>query len=200
MVKDPTRKNILDYLHTHHTGGSAEIARTLNLSGAAVRYHLGLLKQEGKVELAPDLGARTPGRPVKHYRLVAEARPNHLAGLASLLLSARLAESGPDNETKVWTAMARDIEGLPTEKRPLPRRLAQTIQRLNQMNYQARWEAGPLGPRIFMANCPYAAIWKQFPGLCVMDLYLLERLTGLRLRQSFACNSYSSFCFAKGVT
>jgi len=46
------------------------------------------------------------------------------------------------------------------------------------MNYHARWEAGPQGPRIIFGNCHYAAIIAKHPELCKMDESLLRELMG----------------------
>ena len=56
------------------------------------------------------------------------------------------------------------------------RRLASTIERLNSMHYQARWEAGAEGPRIILGHCPYRAIIADHPELCQMDAALLTEL------------------------
>ena len=48
------------------------------------------------------------------------------------------------------------------------------IERLNELHYQARWEASAAGPRLIMGHCPYAAIVADHPELCRMDAFLLE--------------------------
>jgi predicted ArsR family transcriptional regulator len=61
---------------------------------------------------------------------------------------------------------------------PLAKRLNLLIEKLNQMNYHARWEAGSEGPRVIFGHCPYAAIIEKHPELCAMDAALLEKLMG----------------------
>jgi predicted ArsR family transcriptional regulator len=63
-------------------------------------------------------------------------------------------------------------------------RLGQTVERLNSLHYQARWEAGARGPRLILSRCPYAAILERHPELCKMDGYLLESYTGMEARQT----------------
>ena len=72
----------------------------------------------------------------------------------------------------------------PGPGQPLMRRLASAIERLNEMHYQARWEAGPEGPRIILGHCPYATIIDKHPELCQMDLALLSKLLGGELQQT----------------
>jgi predicted ArsR family transcriptional regulator len=54
---------------------------------------------------------------------------------------------------------------------------------LNELEYQARWEAHARSPRIILGNCPYKGIIEEHPELCQMDVYLLENLTGEKAAQ-----------------
>ena len=48
------------------------------------------------------------------------------------------------------------------------------IEKLNEMHYQARWEAGAQGPRVIFGRCPFAKIIENHPELCKMDAAMLE--------------------------
>jgi len=72
---------------------------------------------------------------------------------------------------------------------PLMRRLAATVDHLNQMHYQARWEAGAEGPRIVLGHCPYSAVIERHPGLCRMDTELLGNLVSGKVRQTVKLES-----------
>jgi predicted ArsR family transcriptional regulator len=61
---------------------------------------------------------------------------------------------------------------------PVAKRLNLVVEKLNQMNYHTRWEAGAGGPRILFGHCPYAAIIARHPALCKMDESLLTQLMG----------------------
>jgi predicted ArsR family transcriptional regulator len=50
------------------------------------------------------------------------------------------------------------------------------VERLNELHYQARWEASAAGPRLILGHCPYAMIVSDHQQLCQMDLYLLETM------------------------
>jgi predicted ArsR family transcriptional regulator len=54
------------------------------------------------------------------------------------------------------------------------RRLALLIEKLNEMHYQARWEAGAGGPRVIFGRCPYARVIDGHPEICKMDTALLK--------------------------
>jgi len=62
-------------------------------------------------------------------------------------------------------------------------RLNQTIRRLDEMNYQARWEASSQGPRVILGHCPYAAILAENPELCQMDAVFLSSQLGQAVDQ-----------------
>jgi predicted ArsR family transcriptional regulator len=66
---------------------------------------------------------------------------------------------------------------------PLTARLTETIENLNQMHYQSRWEAGATGARVILGHCPYAAIIENHPELCRMDAFVLEESLGLSAEQ-----------------
>jgi predicted ArsR family transcriptional regulator len=183
-MKDTTRTKILKFLQSEQTSTPAEIARTLNVTAAAVRYHLARLENEGLIERRAAKTHFEPGRPAQVFRLSPQSQPNFMAGLASALLASHLKQSSPDSVDAFWANLAMQIADSDPESLQLPRRLSFSIRELNRMNYQARWEAGAQGPRILLFNCPYADIWPQFPGLCQMDLHLLERWTGRKLQQT----------------
>jgi predicted ArsR family transcriptional regulator len=184
MQSASTRAKILEFLRIEHTATVAEIARTLNLTGAAVRYHLAQLENEGKIEFSAVTRQDEPGRPAQIFRLSDSLRPNFLGGLSSALLEIQLSSVEPDKIEEIWIELARRIAGKDIVSTSLPRRLTEAVQELNRMNYRARWEAGAKGPRVLFHNCPYAAIWPRFPGLCQMDRRILERLTGREMIQT----------------
>ena len=75
-------------------------------------------------------------------------------------------------------------ESSPVPERQLTRRLNQTVDRLNELHYQARWEAGVDGPHVILGQCPYSAVITDYPELCRMDAFLLEQRTGLVAEQT----------------
>ena len=86
---------------------------------------------------------------------------------------------------------------------PLMRKLASAVERLNEMHYQARWEAGADGPRIVLGYCPYAEVIEKHPSLCRMDAALLTKILRGEVRQTAKLESgagnlpYCVFVFAQ---
>jgi predicted ArsR family transcriptional regulator len=61
---------------------------------------------------------------------------------------------------------------------PIPKRLVLLVEKLDEMHYQARWEAGAEGPRVIFGRCPYAKVIDGHPEMCKIDLALLEMTLG----------------------
>jgi len=179
MSTRSTRDDILIFIQSNRAVTAAEIARGLNLTPAAIRYHLSQLRKDQLVTAAPEASASaTRGRPAERYRLSPQASPNNLTLLATALLSI---ETRTDT---IWDQLADQLASPAIPPASLNRRLAHTIAQLNRMNYAARWEAGPHGPRVLFTNCPYAGLAEAFPGLCLMDRLILQKFLGKQITQT----------------
>jgi predicted ArsR family transcriptional regulator len=172
---------VLEYVRAHPYVTSQEIASGLGWSGPAVRYHLRKLSQMGQIETLAEttIKEQERGRPARQYRLASQLQPNNLVLLCCLLIRANSNAPG-----KLWADLAVGLLDHMTLPASPIQRLARLVQALEKMNYAARWEAGPHGPRIRFGNCPYATIWEEFPLLCRMDQELLERALGRPFQQT----------------
>ncbi len=146
------------------------------MTPANARHHLARLLSDGLVEVGGVRAVSTRGRPNKIYRLSRLALGDNLAALASVLL-ARFVDSCPEPEQLVLLRelAARVLPVVPAEPgTAITRRLAVTVERLNQMHYAARWEARAGGPILILGQCPYAQVIDEHPVLCRFDKALLE--------------------------
>lgn len=92
-------------------------------------------------------------------------------------------------------ALAKRLAGDSDFKsQPIAKRLNFIVEKLNQMNYHAKWEAGAGGPRILFGHCPYAAIIAKRPELCKMDAALLTELFGDELEQIAKIENFQGMC------
>lgn len=185
-----TRQKILDYLKRSRTVSSREIARVLQMTPANARYHLGILAADGRVEVVNQRQFGR-GRPEKVYHLAGPLLGDNLSALADAILTEA------DGKVDMEALGKRVAGGRAVTDQPLMRRLASTIESLNAMHYQARWEAAAEGPRIILGHCPYSTIIKDHPELCQMDLTLLSELLGGELGQTAKLESGAgglSFC------
>jgi predicted ArsR family transcriptional regulator len=173
------RQKVLSHLNKTRTATAHDIARALKMSAATVRHHLRVLASDGRLELAPVRGRDRKGRPEKVYSLPRAALGDNLSALGDALLTA--AGSG----FKVEALVKHLVGETNFVSQPLTKRLNLTIEKLNQMNYHARWEAGSEGPRIIFGHCPYAAIIEKHPELCRMDQAILREWMGQSATQIF---------------
>jgi len=177
-----TRQQIIDYLQTNRMATSVEMSRALLVTPANIRHHLKVLKSTGLVKV---IGSRTghgQGRPKLLYSLTENALKQNLAGLASALFKTMFVD--PSNQDHKLNQIAAQLLGDYRPAENIHTRLNQTIERLNQLLYQATWEASPDGPRLIFRNCPYATILNEHPILCRVDEELLSLLLDDPIRQT----------------
>lgn len=179
MTSPPSRQRILEYLRLHGMTSAQTLSRLWGLTRADIRYHLQALEKQGLIEGAsapPALGKR--GRPARWYRLSANAAPNNLPALSTALLQMVMdATSLEEIKDLLQQLASRMADTPPVANLSATQRYQQAMSYLNQHGYHARWEARANGPQILLHNCPYAAILHDHPQLCILDRFLLERLT-----------------------
>ncbi|MGD0877713.1 MAG: helix-turn-helix domain-containing protein [Anaerolineales bacterium] len=180
----PTRSRILDYLRKHQTASVNDLSSILAMTGANVRHHLAVLESIDLIELITQR-QEGRGRPVNIYGLSRRILGDGLDGLAVAMFEGLLREAPESEEEERLVSIAIHLggKGTPDHDAPLPRRLSLAVDRLNELHYQARWEAGLDGPRIILGHCPYAAIIETTPELCRMDEHLLQQRSGLSVEQ-----------------
>ena len=172
------RQKVLAHLKKTRAASAREIARALKMSAPNVRHHLGILVSDGRLEISSLDQAARRGRPQKIYSLSQSALGENLSVLADALLTA----AAPG--LRVEGIASRILDPAHFANLPMPRRLALLIEKLNDMHYQARWEAAAEGPRVIFGRCPYAKIIGQHPELCKMDSFMLEMVLGRSVTRS----------------
>ena len=171
------RQKILAHLKKTRAASAREIARALKMSAPNVRHHLGILTSDGRLELTSVHQRGGRGRPEKIYSLSQSALGDNLSVLADVLL---------DGKVNVVTMGERiaQLQGLVGfSNQPMPKRLSLLVDKLNEMHYQSRWEAGAEGPRVIFGRCPFAKIVENHPELCKMDAAILEISLGRPISQ-----------------
>jgi len=174
-----TRQSIIDHLRHKQVASAAELSRLLKVTRANIRHHLSILVSESVVEVLGKKPASGRGRPTLLYALVSQAKRSNLDLLASALLEEigypHRAASLPESLHRIAQSLSGEAGGATGS---LTQRLFQAVQRLNELNYQARWEARSAAPHIILGHCPYAALLPAHPELCRLDSSLLETLLG----------------------
>lgn len=181
------RQKVLAYLNKARTASAREISRSLQMSAATVRHHLRVLVSDGRLEMTSVRGREGRGRPEKVYSLPRAALGDNLSALSAALLTA--------GDVSVETLAKYLVGESDFVSQPLAKRLNLTVEKLNQMNYHARWEAGSEGPRFVFGHCPYAAVIERHPQLCQMDAAMLREWMGQPAAQLFRVgHEESSVC------
>jgi predicted ArsR family transcriptional regulator len=180
-----TRQQITEYLSHRQRASAVDMSRALHLTAADIRHHLAILEAEGVVTITSQRPASGRGRPTSLYQLTSQAASNNFDALSSALL-AETRRSVPELEqTAFHKRLAQRLAGdnyLPV--RNPSQRYVNAVKQLNQMKYEARWEARADAPQVIFSHCPYAAILPGHPELCQMDAELLEVLLAIPISQT----------------
>ena len=164
-MEDTAQEQILSYFRDYGTATASELAQSLLLSSADIRYHLQKLIRSRAIEIVAH-ETNHPGRPERRFQLSSAYKPNDYPFLVRALLTHADAEQ--------WLLdLPTSFLGAPFSG-PMPLRLNQCIQWLNQHHYHASWIARPQGPTIQLRNCPYSDLLPQHCILCKMDERFLE--------------------------
>jgi len=195
-VVNNTRQRLLEYLASKQVATPIELSRALQVTPADIRHHLNTLLDEGHVQIIGKRKVPGPGRPAKVYRLSHKHSNSLMVLLDALLLD--IFDEKPSNDLSNSVRRVADrIKGTHQSEGNLTQRLYYTVNRLNELNYHARWEAHPDSPRIILGNCPYSLLIDCHPNLCLIDKYILEGLlyTTVSQEEKFAQDERGfSFC------
>ncbi len=172
------RQKVLAYLKKTRTASTRGIARALKMSAPNVRHHLSVLCSDGRVEAVSTRGREGRGRPEKVYSLSQAALGDNLSALADALLT----QTG--TRVKMEAVANHILDPSQFANLPITKRLGLMVEKLNDMNYQARWEAGAQGPRVIFGRCPYAQVIEAHPELCKMDAAMLSNVLSRPIAQS----------------
>ncbi len=177
-----TRQQIIDYLQINRIATSVELSGALQVTSANIRHHLKLLEAANLVEVVGTQPVRGRGRPMKVFSLTENSLHHNLKGLSKALLKTLFDNSIAPSEriAKVAENLIGEFEGAPN----IHSRLNQAVEHLNNLQYQASWEASPRGPRMIFRNCPYTGIIAEHPELCKMDEALLTFLLDQSIDQT----------------
>jgi len=149
----------------------------MGMTGANIRHHLEVLESNDLLEV---IGQRKEGRgrPMLLYGLAGRLIGDGLEKLAGTLLDVWLGAETEKMRERAILSVAERLVGKMDFNIPVMKRLVNTVERLNELNYQARWEASAVGPRLILGHCPYAAIVSIHPELCQLDKNILQTSLG----------------------
>jgi len=175
-----TRQRIISYLKNHYQATAPELSLILDMTPANIRHHLDVLQRDGYIEVIGQNKSPGRGRPTHIYMLTRTAQDNALDQLASALLGEIRENKNSRQRQQKLRKIAKNMAGFdPPANKSITIQLSNAVQRLNDLNYKAHWEAHVRSPQIFFGRCPFAQIINRHPELCQMDAELLKHLTGV---------------------
>lgn len=160
------------------------------MTPANARHHLAILEDQGRVEVVGQRQVKGRGRPAQLFKLSEQALGDNLDGLARALLDVLFAHLPSEERSKYMRQIASrmvEVPELEDGTKPaghLTQRLYQAVQSLNELKYQARWEARSDAPHLILGHCPYAAILPDHPEMCQLDALLMEELLQTTVKQT----------------
>ena len=180
------RLRVLEFIRSHKLITTTDISRGLKMTPANARHHLKILMSQELVEIIGKRQSAGKGRPSLTYGISKHALGHNLDQLASALLL-EINKSNPylDRDSTLQAVAKQMLDPIRGQEHGsadvyeqihLTKRLVNTVTRLNDLHYNARWEAHAHSPHIFLGNCPYISILPQHPELCMIDKYLIENL------------------------
>jgi predicted ArsR family transcriptional regulator len=179
LMHELTSEKIYNYIRSHPKVTANELSKLLMLTKADIRYHLARLIKLGlitKKEISFRQGA---GRPGYYYAIAIEDLISGYPLLARVCLNVMTNERDRSNlmplSQKAAEEISRNFGGSQKSGAEL---ISAAIQFLNQLGYQATWEARPAHPIVLLKKCPYLDLAATQPMLCMMDTSLLENITG----------------------
>jgi predicted ArsR family transcriptional regulator len=168
---------------------AADLSQALRMTEANARHHLSILQERGLLQPAGQRPPRAKGRPAQLYMPSEQILGHNLDQLAAALLEWVISHTRDGELDDALRSLAGRIAqpgapDQPVSGENLTRRLYRAVRRLNELHYQARWEAWRGAPRLILGHCPYAAILDRHPELCRLDAYILEGLAQARVEQT----------------
>ncbi|WP_402466199.1 helix-turn-helix transcriptional regulator [Isoptericola aurantiacus] len=193
---DGTRRRVLELVAAQGPVTAGELARTLDLTPAAVRRHLGCLEQDGTItvhDAGPAAGQARRGRPARHYVVSTAGQAELGGGYTELATQAmRFLRHAAGDSAVADFAAERNAAVV---RRYAPRLTASDPhERANQLaelltadGYAAsvRPVAGPRVPTVQLCqgHCPVQHAAEEFSELCEAEARGFSELLGTHVQR-----------------
>lgn len=184
-----TRDRVARSILQHGPSTAAQLADRLGLTPAAVRRHLTVLMEVGRLTSREQrvYGHRGRGRPAKVFCLTDAGRAEFYQAYDALAISALdyLGEqAGPDAidafADAAMAGIARRFQALGPEYAEASRAL---VEVLNDEGYVASLQPVATGQQLCQYHCPVSHVAKEFPQLCAAETRVFSRLLGTHVQR-----------------
>jgi len=193
-----TRNAILNLLRERGLSTAADIADGVGLSTVSAHYHLGRLERDGLVQA--EAVRHGVGRPKYVYSLTDEALtrlPQSAHRLADRLLEALKEHLSEEQIRSIFARMAEDIlaeHGGSFRDRPLEEKIAILLDILGEEGFSARVQKVGHDFQLTQCGCPYQYVAARHPGVCAIDMQLMNVTLGADVRRESWILNGDSMC------
>ena len=171
-----TSENIIAFLTRHGSATVKELAESLNLTRADIRYQLKILLNSNRItKMDENVLSPGRGRPASKFKKVIEPEPDNLEEIANLLATNLMnVKTLSQIVDAIWSF---EIQSNAPSTSPI-NKINQVLQFLNRIGVQAVWTASKSGPKLKILHNPYEKENPQ-PYESVMDS-LIKKAVKLR--------------------
>lgn len=195
-----TRMRILQLLKMRCSMTVSQLTDALHISAMGVRQHLAILEDEGLVHYQSEKQER--GRPHHLYMLTDEANslfPTTYANFAVGLMQEVAKFNGPGFINKVFRSrMKSQLETY--QQRLSGKTLSERVKELanirDEEGYMARFDEDGSDYVLVEHNCPIAAIAREYPHVCEIELALFRQSLGAKVyREEHLMQGHHRCCY-----
>jgi len=193
-----TRNAILNLLREHGQSTVADLADGVGLSTVSAHYHLGRLERDGLVHA--EAVRHGVGRPKYVYSLTHEALtllPQSTHRLADRLLEALKEHLSEQQIQSIFSRMAEDIlaeHGTDFKDKPLEEKIEILINILGEEGFSARVQKVGHDFQLTQCGCPYQYVAARHPGVCAIDMQLMNVTLGADVQRETWILNGDSMC------
>jgi predicted ArsR family transcriptional regulator len=192
MEQVTTNQLVYQYINQHPHATPHQVAQALHICVGDVRYHLQNLIKAGQVETVGKQSSVAPGRPAQRYQVIHTTQTHTILRLLTSFMNV------VHSSTELLNTVAYDLipSALRTSTMPVIR-ISRTVQFLNTLGYEARWESRPIHPLVELRTCPYQDCEPEMGNYCKLDQAIIQAGSGFKcdIVQTRFDNSVSSCLF-----
>lgn len=184
-TRDRVSRSILE----HGPSTAADLAERLGLTPAAVRRHLSVLLDGGRLETREQrvYGQRGRGRPAKVFCLTDTGRESFHHSYDQLAIAA-LQFLRAEGGSQAVTAFAERVMGevrrrFTAEGAEYATPADALAEVLNEQGYVASLQPVASGTQLCQYHCPVAHVAREFPELCAAETRLFSELLGSHVQR-----------------
>ncbi len=182
------RQTILNLLRERGQATAVDIAVAIGMSAVNAHYHLGRLEREGLVVAQPL--RQGVGRPKFLYSLASAALekfPQSAHRLADRLLGALQSQLAPQQIEAIFSRVVDDIaadHGEDFKGKPLEEKIEVLVDLLGEEGFFSRVEKIGQDFQLTQCGCPYQYVVERHPGICAIDLQLINTTLGMPVERA----------------